>query len=124
MAKKFDKYDAALWEAVTSDIVPLGAIAKQPSKGPGVLLHGCFTRPIDRGTLDLHGLTLDAAYAAAKDYVDKAIERAPTIITGISGQIKSEFEFWFENHPSVRKVESLNGGGAYRLHLKKQRNAK
>jgi dsDNA-specific endonuclease/ATPase MutS2 len=124
MTKKFSNQDSELWKAVTADVVPLGHI-REPSQT--VNQQSKFwpdLAPVRNTVLDLHGLTVDAAYSAAQEFVDRATTSSPTIITGISGQIKREFEFWFNQHPSVRHVEPLNDGGAYRLHLKKRRRTK
>jgi hypothetical protein len=43
--------------------------------------------------------------------------RSFVVITGRSGAIRREFLFWVDENPSLRSVETLNGGGAFRLHL-------
>ena len=68
--------------------------------------------------LDLHGLTVQEAYAETLKFLRAAHHaryKHVTIVTGLSGQIKSEFETWVSPLPYVREVTQLNGGGAYKV---------
>lgn len=50
---------------------------------------------------------------------DRGTRKGITVVTGKSGPICREFPLWMEGHPSVRDVEELNGGGAFRVRFKK-----
>lgn len=114
--------DQELWRQVTEGIIPIvftpTAAVIRPT-APLVARHRPF-----RQTLDLHGLTLNEAHAQTKKVVYEARLfyglKSITVITGLSGQIRREFPFWVEALPEVRRFEPLNGGGAFRVHLKKR----
>lgn len=113
--------DVRLWKLVTEGIIPLNfpvsAAAIRPSARP-VLQNPAPT------VLDLHGLTLQAAHAAVRRFVSQARHngmRHVVVITGLSGGIRREFPHWVEQLPEVRRSETLNGGGAFRLHFARRR---
>lgn len=69
-------------------------------------------------TLDLHGLTTQQAYDETNKFLYQAKEagyKHVTVITGLSGQIRYEFEDWMTQNALVRETKSLNGGGAYKV---------
>ncbi len=113
------KEDKVLWEDYTKDVTPLGA-PKPPEPPPPMPVR--FQFPSHK--LDLHGLTLDEAYSATNDFLIEAVHeyKSVTVVTGVSGDIKREFPFWFDKqHPLVNRIEELNGGGAYRVYFKKRK---
>jgi DNA-nicking Smr family endonuclease len=81
------------------------------------------TRPPSSATIDLHGLTLDSAHKLVLERIGSASleNRSLLFITGKSGLIRQEFSRWLENHASVRQVEELNGGGAFRVHFRRKK---
>lgn len=74
------------------------------------------------GHLDLHGLTAQVAYTAFQAFVGGSVGRykSVTVVTGRSGLIRREFEHWIAAHPDIRRAEPLNGGGAFRVYLRKR----
>lgn len=113
--------DAELWKRVTEGLQSLLPKPRAPVIRPDAPLsvrrhRARFT------TLDLHGLTLQQAHAEALAHVragKAAGLKYVTVITGLSGEIRREFRYWIEPLPEVRKVETLNGGGAFKVFLKK-----
>lgn len=69
-------------------------------------------------TLDLHGMTVQEAYGAVRQFLSTTSHKDVTIITGLSGQIREEFPEWIALHGRVRHSTILNGGGAFHLRLK------
>jgi DNA-nicking Smr family endonuclease len=110
--------DAAVWNAYTKTVTPLGQA--KPSQSPPAVLTISF--PFSN-QIDLHGLTLAEAHSATMNYVERVHKtyRSVTIITGLSGNIRREFKHWFDNDPYVIRIEELNNGGAYRLFFKKEK---
>jgi DNA-nicking Smr family endonuclease len=112
--------DIELWKQVTEGLVPLVLTPTATMAAVRSLAcHTSFSR-----TLDLHGMTLNEAHAQTKKAVYEANVfyglKYITIITGLSGQIRREFPFWIEALPEVKKLEVLNGGGAFKVFLKKK----
>lgn len=54
-------------------------------------------------TIDLHGLTLNQAYELVFKTLSNKHHKQITVITGASGEIKRQFEFWLEN-PTLKKL--------------------
>jgi DNA-nicking Smr family endonuclease len=73
-------------------------------------------------TLDLHGMTLAEAHATTNAFLAHCHERSVTIVTGISGAIHREFPHWLDKHP-IGRIEPMNGGGAFRVHLRRRRQS-
>jgi DNA-nicking Smr family endonuclease len=114
--------DKELWKQVTEGTVPLVfrpvAAVIRPHARRAIMHAGQF-----RTTLDLHGYTIHQAHAESRAFIQTAATRDlkfVIIITGLSGGIKKEFIHWAELMPQVRKVEELNGGGAYKVYFKKR----
>lgn len=84
-----------------------------------------FVRDVSvKKVLDLHGLTVQQAFEEARQFVAKGNEagfKHVTIITGLSGQIRSEFEQWMKNNPLVRETKMINGGGAFKVYFFKKK---
>lgn len=77
-----------------------------------------------RQTLDLHGMTLAQAHVETQWFVAQAHQagaKSVVIITGLSGPIRREFPLWVENLTPIRRLQPLNGEGAFRLHFVKRR---
>lgn len=68
--------------------------------------------------IDLHGMTIQQAHATTLQYLDfwKDQTKSLIFITGKSGIIRQEFCHWVQN----ARIEPLNGGGAFRVFLKKK----
>jgi hypothetical protein len=78
-------------------------------------------KPRTACVLDLHGMTAAEAYAAFCAFVagGKGGYKYLTVVTGKSGVIRREFEHWTANCADIRRVDTLNGGGAFRVYLRK-----
>lgn len=69
--------------------------------------------------LDLHGLTIHAAWMTFKDAVDNAYfagKKSISVITG-RGEIEKEFMEWVVNHPRTRFCDQIRPG-FFRVKLK------
>lgn len=110
--------DRAVWENYVKRVTPLGA-ARRGAPLPYLPL----ARPPLPDAIDLHGLPVHDAYRATLFFLAcaKDAHRAVTVITGRSGAIRREFPFWVAHRPEVRRCEALNGGGAFRLHLRRSK---
>ena len=110
--------DIELWTQFTQGILPLVVKPVAPVVRPAH--RAAPRRSTFSPTLDLHGLTVALAHAETKRLVrDSMIYglRFVTVITGLSGPIRHEFPLWTETMPEVKRVEPLNGGGAFKVHL-------
>lgn len=109
--------DQRLWQAVTADVRPLErarAISPPAKRQP-------LPQPRQRASgrpLDLHGYTVAEAYDRLRAHLEQT-ERRLIVVTGRSGLIRQEFAAWLERDQRIVRVEELNGGGAFRLHLRK-----
>ena len=119
--RKLTPDEERIWNLVVQTLTPLGVTGKPHSKPyaftPSV--PSKISKP--SRTLDLHGKTVMDAFLDVRSFIEDAMlanARSATIITGKSGLIRAEFENWLENLPVVR-YEELNGGGAFKLYLKK-----
>jgi len=111
--------ERALWEQVnsTARTIPTNvSLQNQP------MIHS----PIPQawaGTLDLHDLTLAEAHTQTNAHIKHAHQigqRKIIIITGRSGLIAKEFPTWIQLNPLVTKRAILNGGGAWKLWVKRK----
>jgi DNA-nicking Smr family endonuclease len=111
-----------MWSKVTKDVTPLGSTPMSPVEQSIVLPATTPRAKPFRPVLDLHGLTLHDAYNRSVSHIANAAGkyRYVVIITGLSGQIREEFPKWFSNHALVRSINSLRGGGAWEVWLKKR----
>ena len=109
--------DTRLWLAVTQDVTRLHA---KDTVQPAVPFDIAIRLPEVRHTLDLHGMTMADAYAAVLDFIQLSRHRYRfvTVVTGISGPIRQEFEHWLDGLADIRRAETLPGGGAMRLHFR------
>lgn len=123
MARGLTPEERNLWANVTKTVRPLG----HPPVG---LVQGqngikvTQTRPVSfNPCMDLHGLTVQEAFLAVRDHIEKGAllgYKRLTLISGKSGQINLELPRWVESNPLVRSVESKNGGGAWEVWLKRK----
>lgn len=77
-------------------------------------------------SLDLHGMTIQRAFRATREFVTEHYSmgsRALVIICGKGGKIAEEFPLWCQNIPCIRKIEpnidSKGECGSYLIILKK-----
>lgn len=116
-----DDYDRELWEKATKDVKPLKKINGKPYFPMiRVDIETQYFNPV----IDLHGHTINGAYFTVLNHIDQAYQkgyRYVTVITGRSGTINKEFPRWVSEHPNVRKVAVINGGGAYEVYLRKKK---
>ncbi len=117
--RKLTDSEKQLWSKITEDVSKIDQpkIVSVPTVSLSPIRSKSFT-PV----LDLHGLTLHDAYNRSVSHIANAAGkyRYVVIITGLSGQIREEFPKWFSNHALVRSINSLRGGGAWEVWLKKR----
>lgn len=107
--------DERLWQAYVADVTPInGPIIPSRRTMP---LRGL--RQALQPSLDLHGMTLQEAHKAVCGFLEAATGqyRSVVVVTGSSGAIRREFLHWCAGMCQVRRVETMNGGGAFRLHF-------
>lgn len=111
--------DSGVWNAYCKQVTPLRG-GKVPSPAPAPFGFA-FATPLVHHTLDLHGLTVADAHAETRGFLARArgIYNYVTVITGRSGAIRDEFLPWLEGDSTISRIESLNGGGAFRIHFRK-----
>ena len=110
-----------IWTEATAGIKPLPRrplVPFEPKRGR-VPIRDPF---IDH-TLDLHGFTIEDAFTETQRFVYNTRAfgyRYATVITGKSGAICEEFPAWVERIPAISRIETLNGGGAFRVYFRKR----
>ena len=125
--------DKAIWAAFVKTVVPL----KAKPKGLFERVRYIFHRPpsIQKlpDCLDLHGYTLQEAFDAFRDFLDRHYllgTKKITIVTGKGpkeqGAVKREFPLWLERDGIREKILNAGlapvnrgGSGAMILYLKK-----
>ena len=114
-------HDKELWEKETKNVKPLKKINNKPYFPMiKIKVNEQFFNPV----IDLHGYKVNDAYNVVLNHIDSAYKhgyRYVTVITGRSGSINAEFTRWVSTHHKVRKVSEINGGGAYEVYLKKEK---
>ena len=73
--------------------------------------------------LDLHGFTLEEAYNEFTDFIYEAYTQNITkveVITGKSGQIRKEFQYWSETSHQIRYIEESWHGGSFVVKIEKR----
>lgn len=126
--------DEALWQELAKTIRPLSDKKKAESLKaslPPRLRVRRAPMPELSYTLDLHGLTLEAAYSALKRFLKLHQTRESkqvTVITGKGllspGAIKNEIGLWLDTpafQDTIRSYSWKHGGGALTLQLKKRK---
>lgn len=115
--------DKALWARLTQGVRRLDGAPTSPIQGKNWLEATTPRQSAYHPSLDLHGLTIHAAHSAVLDHVYQGRQmgyRVLTVISGRSGQINAEMPRWLEGHRDVRSIESMNGGGAWKICLKRR----
>lgn len=114
--------DKRVWRNVTRDIKPLDNRPVSPVEDrPRVRVTAPRSLPYDP-VLDLHGLILQDAFQAVQSHIIEGAAqgyRRLTIITGRSGQMNQEMPRWVERNSVVRSINSMNGGGAWEILIKR-----
>lgn len=106
--------DLQLWKDVMSGAVRI-PLARDVVK----------SKPKIANEIDLHGMTTQAAYGAAMEFISQAVamqKKSIVIVTGLSGSIRTEFPLWIENLRNIRKITPISGGGAFRVYFYRQPN--
>ena len=123
MTRKLSEEERRIWEQITSGITPLMNSSVLPSEGPvGPKVIARYPSAYDP-RLDLHGMKIQEAYHAVMNHLDQGYRegfKKITVISGRSGQINQEIVRWLENNSHVRSINSLRGGGAWEICLKKR----
>lgn len=115
--------DKEIWKKVTDGVIPLTFTPEAAAiRSPALVVNRQYTlnNRYFSPTLDLHGMSINQAHSETKTFFYKAKLfklKYVRIITGLSGQIKREFPYWLEHMPEIRRVEMLNGGGAFKIYL-------
>ena len=115
MARNLTKEEADLWNKVMSGTLRICKQQLPPT--PQLSLVKPKTH-YPKKCVDLHGMTIQEAHATTLHQLDiwKNVTKSLVFITGKSGIIRQEFLHWVQH---AGKVETLNGGGAFRVFLKK-----
>lgn len=111
--------DKDLWMSAMRETKSFAPVDLSPSSFPRLALR---ERPIETvATVDLHGMTVQDAHAAVIQHLDIWRTRAKFVsfITGQSGAIRREFAHWMQQYAAVRRIEPMNGGGAFKVYFKK-----
>lgn len=119
--RKLSDADRKIWEQATKHVTPLGS-NPSPQHLPKISISNIRQNVYDP-RIDLHGLTIQDAYTVVLDHITNGAllgYRKLTIISGRSGQINIELPRWAERHSAVRSVDSINGGGAWEICLKRR----
>jgi len=99
--------DIDIWLEYTKEITPIAdcdrlhLLCPEPSLTLSHIGHHSY--------LDLHGLSVQAAYKKTLEFIDRANQnglKKVTIITGKSGAIRKEFPEWLSRY----HVTDINGG--------------
>jgi len=118
--------DRDLWLAAMRDVTPLAGRGRVVPPPPRAIPRPNPPSP-PSGVLDAHGLTVQQAHDATHrllDHAHRAGRKSVVVVTGRSGAIRREFPGWLDGNPAIGRIEELNGGGAYRLHLKRPRKGR
>ena len=128
------KEDMTLWESIKKTLKPLFKNrGQEPTPFPRRLhVHAAPQREL-LSVLDLHGLTIEQAYQALRQFIvlhARAQSKIITIITGKGtknkeGLIHHEILNWLDTpffREKINEFQWLNGGGALRIRLKKVKN--
>lgn len=124
--------EQTLWEKFIASVRPLKSKRRTPPIKPlssvKKRIRVVAPEPLF-GTLDLHGLTFDAAFLKLSDFLyahHAAGSKSATIITGKSRGIETLstlFPKWMGN-PSfdfISRIEPKHGGGSYVVFFKKKK---
>lgn len=123
MTRELTPAEQAIWSQVTKGIKPLGESGANVSLDDQYFKVSVNPAPTFHPTIDLHGLIIQDAFEAVQQHIETGRRlgyKKLTVITGRSGQINLEMPRWFADHPLVRSINSLRGGGAWEIWLKKR----
>jgi DNA-nicking Smr family endonuclease len=112
--------DKALWLSAMQDVAQMAR--RDIPNPPKVKLPSISVVKQFNPVLDLHGHAVASAHETVFGHIKEAWNnnvRTVVVITGRSGLIRDEFQHWLDCHPDVRKIETINGDGAFKLRLKK-----
>lgn len=117
--------DRKLWEDVMSGVTRLTSkLVRHDAPKVRIPIRDVRVKPV----LDLHGVTVHDAYKITMEFIDESHRagfKYVTVITGLSGQIRHEFERWlWPRRHMVREIKPLNGGGAFKVSFFKNRTPK
>jgi len=118
--RRLTPQDQATWEAYTQQVQPLKHNNSLPCNPPSTKVQVTPRLPYS-AVMDLHGASLASAHEAALAHVDqsKFHHKHVMIITGKSGPMSSHMPRWLDHLPHVKQVDTLPGGGAFRVWLRK-----
>ncbi len=105
-----DQHSKSLWERVCATVNRLGS-----ARSPRVRFAPESPFP---AILDLHGMTVADAYDATVEFLSTSDRKEVTVITGKSGVIRREFEFWLEQIDVVHSYSVGHDGGAFLIRLR------
>lgn len=111
--------DKKLWEMFVNGTLRLNTIT--PEKLNSVR---CKISPISK-VLDLHNYSVQDAYFLFGKFIETHYEIASkkiTVITGKSGQIRSEFETWAANNKQINAIKLKANGGSFTIQLSSRLN--
>jgi hypothetical protein len=111
MWKKLDKSELELWHHYIEQVQPIAHTRIIPNRNNTLMSRGRW-RPF----LDLHGRSIQDAYASCIDHFEYARQNGVsrvTVVTGRGGLIAREFPEWLKNWGLYRKAKSKNGGGCW-----------
>lgn len=108
-----DEHSRSLWARVCATVNKLGSPRSPRSYAPESV-----SEPL---CLDLHGLTVQDAYDRTRAFLSHSSASVVTVITGRSGIIRAEFPHWLDGFPEVASFGEQNGGGAFRIVLRKKK---
>lgn len=117
--KRITDQDREIWKAATADCQPLSRVSRVTTTPSIPKMKRTYWEPI----LDLHNMSLEEAHSSTHEHIDNAVSLGwtrITLITGLSGKIKYEFETWLLKHRSnIKRINQKSGGGAYEIWLRK-----
>ena len=128
--------EMSLWESIKRTLTPLFRNrVQEPVPFPKRLrVHAAPKREL-LSVLDLHGLTVEQAYQTLRQFLVlhvRARSKTFTVITGKGsktreGLIHHEMAGWLDTpffKNKIRSYEWLNGGGAIKILLKKEKTSR
>ena len=131
--------DKKLWEAYTQTVTPIKKVktnSRLKDFGKKLIKTFCFKRREKQNVpniLDLHGFTVEEAYALFGRFLNYHFEngtRKIVVITGKGkdgkGLLKNEFPKWLETDQIKEKIQIANctvknDGGAFEITLKQRK---
>jgi len=122
--------DNILWEDLKKTVHPFHSGKKSAGLPPRLCVQYAQVKPLEY-SLDLHQLTIQAAYQKTLQFIEKHYKigsKKVQIITGKGqegqGIIRNEFEGWLDTknfQQYIRSAKWTNDGGAINLWLRKNK---